>query len=137
MKQRFTRRGAALLAVLVAISAIIIILSVTGAQVIAQRKLLHARQHKLQADWLARAGVECAAERLLQKPDAFKEERSDLVPQGIVNITVEKDAQGHFVVTSDASVGAKEMQPIGRTERVRFRRTEKDGVVRLEAVPSE
>ena len=137
MKQHITRRGAALLAVLVAISAIVIILSVTAAQIVAQRKMLHSREQKLQADWLARAGVECAAERLLQKPDGFKEERSDLVPQGIVSIAVEKDAKGDFVVTSDAQVGEKDARPIARSERMRFRRVEKDGVTRLEAMPAE
>jgi hypothetical protein len=136
MKQH-TRRGAALLAVLVAISAIIIILSVTAAQIVAQRKMLHSREQKLQADWLARAGVECAAERLLQKPDGFKEERSDLTPLGIVSIAVEKDAKGDFLVTSDAAVGEKGAHPIARSERMRFRRVEKDGVARLEAMPAE
>ena len=137
MKRQTSRRGAALIAVLVAIAALTIILTVVTSQVFAQRKMVQARQHQLQADWLARAGVEWAADRLLQNPNAFTEEKTDLAPRGTVQIVVEKGAANHFTITADASVGEKAGPAVARSHSVRFQRTDKGGEVLLVAVAAE
>jgi peptide subunit release factor RF-3 len=134
MKQRIIRRGAALLAVLVAIAAISIIMTVVTVQVVAQRKMVQARHQHLQADWLARAGVEWAAERLLHKPSAFTEEMSDLASEGTVRVVVEKADGSIFVITAEASLREEHKLAVVREVSGRFRRTQKDGRVRMERV---
>jgi len=138
MKQRIPRPGSALLGVLIALSAITIVLTVVSAQVFAQRKMLQTRHQQLQADWLTRAGIECAAERLLQKADAFTEVKSDFVSQGTVRIVVEKSANMEFVATIEATMTNETRPPVIRQATASFRRIEKGGSIHLErlSVPS-
>lgn len=129
------RNGSALVLALVAMAAAALILSVVAVQITSHRAMLRQREHGLQAEWLARAGVELAAARLLEKPAAFTEENRDLVPDGKVRVVVEKTDPDMYSVTAEAEVGQQDRTPVVRTASARFRRTEAGGTVRLETLP--
>jgi hypothetical protein len=120
---------------LVAMAALAIILSVVTRQIVAQRQMLDQRHRQFQAEWLARAGVEVAAGRLLRDASAYTEDRKDLLPESEVHIAVEKMDQDSYRVTVDAVVAATETAPTGRTTRRHFRRVEKGGEVSLQPIP--
>jgi type II secretory pathway pseudopilin PulG len=128
---RKKRKGFALIAALVAMSVLAIVLTVVTVQIVAQRNLLRQRERQLQADWLARAGVELAAARLLDSAKEFSEERTDLAPAGKVKIEVKKSAE-IFIVSAEADVGLAGEKTVTRGVTARFRRTDSGGVIHLQ-----
>jgi hypothetical protein len=130
------RKGVALITAIVVMAALAILMTVVTVQVVAQRNLLRQRERQLQADWLARAGVERAAARLLDSPQEFSEENRDLAPAGKVTIEVKKAAADKdvYVVNAEAEVGLPDEKAVIRTATGRFRRTATGGVIRLDAV---
>jgi type II secretory pathway pseudopilin PulG len=56
------------------------------------RRTRERRQNRVQALWLARAGGELAAARLLSEPDGYTGETVAPIAESKVRITVEKDA---------------------------------------------
>ena len=121
------RSGAALMWALVVLA----VLSVTSAtavwQIGAARRGLALRHNRLQAVWLARSGCELAAARLLADPAEYTGETVELVPDGKVRITVEKDATkpGIFRVRSEATYPVGERSEVSRAiGRLVTRRTE-------------
>jgi type II secretory pathway component PulK len=132
MKAR--RKGVALITALVVMAVLAIVLTVVTAQIVAQRNLLRQRERQLQADWLARAGVERAAARLLDSPKDFSEDQRELAPAGKVKIDVKKSADDVYVVSAEAEVGLPDEKAVIRTASARFRRTDSAGVIRLQAV---
>jgi hypothetical protein len=131
------RKGLALVTALVVMAALAVILAVVGAQIVAQRQTVNQRHRQLEAQWLARAGVELAAARLLEKPDAFTKENLQLVSNSKVRIVIEKLAQDLYAITAEAEVGPADEPTVIRTATGLFRRTDSDGVVRLQALPQE
>jgi len=137
MKQtKHHRKGAALIMAIVAMAAVTIILSVIVTQVVAQRQMVRQRHRQMQAEWLARAGVELAAARLLQSAEPFKDDDQEFVTDSKVHVAVEK-AGDVYVVTVQAEVGLAGPRGVKRDATRLFRRSEKDGVARLEAVTQE
>ncbi len=130
------RKGVALITALVVMAVLAIVLSVVTVQIVAQRNLLRQRERQLQADWLARAGVELAVARLLDSPKDFSEENRDLAPAGKVKIELKKSANANdvYVVSAEAEVALPDEKPVVRTAAARFRRTDSGGVVRLQPV---
>jgi type II secretory pathway pseudopilin PulG len=134
-KPTATRRaGMAIIAALVVMATLTILLTVVAMQIVAQRQTLRQRQRQLQAEWLARAGVEIAVTRLLENPAGFSEEKNDLLPDAKVRIVVEKSAPDVYSITADAAVGQKDELPVLRSANARFRRTDSGGAIRLQAV---
>ena len=134
MRLSFSRRpGVAIVTAIVVISVVTIILAVIAVQVFSQRMAARQRHNQLQAQWLARTGVEWAAARLLEKPDPFSEDQSGLVSDSRLHIVVEKTDDGNFLVTAEAEVGLEERPIVVRMANARFHRTEVDGVVRVQA----
>ena len=131
------RQGVALVMALVVMAILAVILTVVTRQIVSQRHTLHHRHRQLQAEWLARAGVELAAARLLEDPTAFAQENHDLLPDAMVRIVVEKAGQDMYTVTVEAELGPKDEALMVRTSRSRFRRAESDGAIRLQALQSE
>lgn len=134
MKRSTTNRtGVALIVAIVAMAILSVILTVVTLQIVSQRQVVRQRHRQLQAEWLARAGVESAAARLLDSPAAFSDDKQELLPDTKVRIVVEKSATDIYVVAVEAQVGL-EGAPVLRTTSARFRRTDSDGTVRLETV---
>lgn len=125
------RQGMILITTLVIMAVLAVVLAVVTTQVVAQRTLLRTRERQLQADWLARAGIESAAARLLHSPKEFAEDDRNWIPDGKVKIEVKRAADGVFVISTEAEVGAAAEKPVIRTATARFRRTEGGGMIRL------
>ena len=125
------RGGSALLMVVVVMGVLTVILSVVTMQVVAQHNLVRQRQRQLQADWLVRSGIEFAAARLLESPAPFSDDKAELAPDSKLRVVVEKADADWYNVTVEARVSVTDGRPVARTGSARFRRTDKDGVVRL------
>jgi hypothetical protein len=122
-----------------AVVALTIVAAVTAAvtwQCLAVRHLLDRRQNELQAEALARAGVELAADRLLTDPAGYKGETVEPVAGSEVRIEVraEPGATDVFRVTSAARFPRDGRARAGRSVTRTFRRTTRGDQVRLEAV---
>lgn len=93
MRFRFqqTRRGAALIWVVVVLAVLGVTSAVAVREFVTARQMLAMRQNRLQAEWLARSGAEIAVARLLAD-DKYAGETIELIPTGPVRVTVEKDA---------------------------------------------
>ena len=101
---RTTRRGAAIVWVLV-ILAVVTAFSVTAvARFVSGRKQLDMVQHRIQAEWLARSGYELAIDRLLSKPETAIGETVTILPGGEVTFSVKNDPnrKGVYLVESEA-----------------------------------
>jgi hypothetical protein len=122
-------------AAIAALAAATIILSVITLELLAERQSLGRRQDRLQAEWLARAGLELAADRLLEKPAAFTEDNRELLPDARVRVTVEQEGSDVYAVTAEAEVGSRDRMVV-RTAHARFRRTASGGAVRLDTLPA-
>ena len=69
---------------MMAVVAMAVVATVTTAvtwQLLAGRRMLEQRQRQLQAEWLARAGVEIAAARLLVDPTGYQGELMEMIPE--------------------------------------------------------
>jgi len=128
-----SRRGMALLMALVAMAVISVVLAVMTSQIVTQRQMARQRQRQLQADWLARAGVEFAAAKLLESPTPFMDDKQELAPDSKLRIVVEKGEADSFQVTAEAQVGLQD-RTVMRSASSRFRRSDQGGVVRVQAV---
>src|SRR5918911_233524 len=85
------RTGVALLGALAALSVVSVVMVAVSWHLTANRRLAERRQHQLQADWLARAGVELAVGRLLTDADKYTGESVELLPRSQVRIQVQKE----------------------------------------------
>ena len=129
------RRGGALIIALVAMAIIVLVLSMLTAHVVTQRNLVRHRHRQVQAEWLARAGLETAAARLLSQPEAFSDDKLEIAPDSKLRVAVEKTGDS-FVITASAEVGLEGGRPVVREVIARFRRTEVEGRILLERLPT-
>ena len=134
---RGSRRGMALIGVLVALALVTALLAAIGVHLMANRRLAEHRQHQLQAEWLARAGVELGIARLLTDPDGYTGETVEPIPSSRVSIRVKKEsgAANHFDVVSEAIYPASSRDRVARSLKCRVRRVIDSGRVRIEVVP--
>lgn len=134
---RPARPGSALLVAVVSLAVVAALAAAVAWQCMAGRRLLDRRQSELQAEWLARAGVELAADRLLADPAGYTGESVELLPGTRVRIEVRTDpaANDVFRVTSEARTAGGGTETVLRSAGRTFRRTERDKAVRLEVVP--
>lgn len=133
------RRGVASIWALVVLSVLGLILAATTSQILANRRFLERRQHQIQSAWLAQAGVELAAARLLADPKGYEGESVELIPGSKVHIEVKVEPKTPeiFQVVSEAHYPATGNEMVSRQQTRRFRRvTDKDGI-RLEVVAGE
>src|SRR4051812_21361408 len=80
------RRGVAVLWVLFVLTLLSAVIGLTLKDFYANRSFLDQRQKRLQADWLARSGIELLAVRLLEADKPFSTDVTDLVPNSGVHI---------------------------------------------------
>jgi hypothetical protein len=104
------RRGAALVWAL----AILAVLGVTSGVAVrefsAARRTLSMRENRIQAEWLARGGVELAVGRLLANPD-YTGEAAEPLKNAAVQIGVTKDGDS-FVIRSVARFPADDPRAV-------------------------
>jgi type II secretory pathway component PulK len=86
------RSGAALLWALVVLAVLGVTLATAASQFTAARRGLDQRSNRLQTVWLARAGCELAAARLLADATGYAGETVAPIADAEVKITVEKNA---------------------------------------------
>jgi hypothetical protein len=133
MPERKRRRGAALLLTLVTLAVLSTLLAAIAWQIVANRRHLERRHYRYQSHWLARAGVELAAARLLADP-AYRGESATPIPQSKVKIEVRRDATSAdlFHITSEARYPDESREPVVRSVSRDFRRVQDGDKVRLE-----
>jgi hypothetical protein len=112
----------------------VMIASITW-QCLAQRRKLDQRANQLQADALARAGVEWAAARLLADPANYKGESIEPIPGSEVRIEVRAEpATNLFHVTSEARYPRDARNSVLRSVTRTLRRQAQGNEVRVEVV---
>jgi type II secretory pathway pseudopilin PulG len=114
---------------LVVMSILGLLMTFIARQAAAARRLQDGRLAKLQATWLARAGLETAAARLWERGEPFSEELTDVAPGGRVTLRVEPapGPPGTFRVISEAAVEAGGPAPARVTLSRTARRAQADG----------
>jgi len=129
------RRGIAAIWAVVVLGVLTVIIGTITAQLLSNRQVLDTHANKLQCLWLARAGVELAAGKLLADPTGYKGETTAPIPHAQVRITVEpaKGQPNVFVVTSEARYPTDEPHPVTELLSRRFRRVAEKDRVRLES----
>jgi hypothetical protein len=134
--QTARRRGSALLIAVAALAIISALAAAIAWECVAARRVLDRRQTQLQAESLARAGVELAADRLLRDPAGYRGETVALVSGAEVRIEVRTDAKSGsvFRVTSEARYSADGGPRLVRSASRAFRRTSRNNEAHLEVV---
>ncbi len=113
------RTGAALMFSLVTLAILTTLMAVTMRQMTARRKLLALQQAKLQADWLARSGIEYAIARLLAETKPFTTELDTLIAHYHLSVSVQpvSGQPATFRIVSTASFQPEGLTAIRRVER--------------------
>src|SRR5262249_56137853 len=103
------RSGFALIWAIVILSILAVVMALVTRMSVTAVRLADRRQQQLQADWLARSGVELAATRLLSDPKGYEGETVELIPDGKVRIAIQTkaDAPGTYRVTCEARYPAQ------------------------------
>jgi type II secretory pathway pseudopilin PulG len=127
------RRGFTMIWAVVVLSVVTAMTATLSWQIVADRRAVEQRRHQAQSLWLARAGIERAAERLLRDPAGYTEETVELLPRSQVRIVVRTEEEGVLLVTSEGRYPTDD-KPAVTTRSQRFRRTVEKGEARLEPV---
>src|SRR5581483_10107367 len=104
------RAGFGLMVLVIVLAVVAILIGSITAQLMLSRTLLERRENQLQSQWLARAGLEVAAAKLLAGAGDYRGEKLALIPAGTVRIEVRRD-QDTYRVTSEASYPAEGTRP--------------------------
>lgn len=120
---------------LAAVWALVVVVVVSALSLAAVARFASARRqtdqyhHRVQAEWLARAGYELATARLLTDPADYRGETVTPVPNGTVKITVTADPKekGVYRVQCEARYPTLGHGATSRLERVLRRTDVKDG----------
>jgi len=105
MKIRNARRRAmAIMLVVVILAVLAAVTAGLACAITADRQILDNHQHRLQATWLARSGLELACSRLLAGAKDYTGGSVELIPKSQIRIEVhpEKDSPQSFLVTCTA-----------------------------------
>ena len=131
-----SRRGIAAVWALVVLAVLTVVIGIIASQGVAGLRRADHRHAQLQALWLARAGVERAAARLLDDPAGYTGETMTLIPRSEVRIVVRPDSEQEqtFLVTSEARYPTDERESVLQKQSRRLRRVVEKNQVRLEAV---
>lgn len=88
---RAPRRGVAMVWLLTVLVVLTMLMSAVTWQHVAGRRWAESRQRQLQAEWLARAGIELAASRLLREEKVNSVTATSLLPGSDGRITVQAE----------------------------------------------
>jgi hypothetical protein len=122
----------------VALAVVSVVMATVTSELMTARRLLDHRQQQLQADWLARAGVELAAARLLSEPAGYEGETVELIPDAEVRVVIRAEAgePGTFHVHSEARYPRRGPNGVTRSCTRVLRRTQQGNEVRIQVVPA-
>jgi hypothetical protein len=138
MKRRSSsaRRGLALVWAIGVLALLTLLMGAVLGQINASRRHLGRREHQLQAQWLARSGIELAVGRLLAQPEGYAGETAELITGAPVRIEVRRDPKTPdvYVVRSAVRLPGDSPESASSSLERRFRRVAKQGRVVLEAV---
>jgi type II secretory pathway pseudopilin PulG len=131
------RHGVALMAVVVTLVILAMMMAAVAWQIVATGRTLQHRHAELQADALARAGIEIAAARLLQQPLPDHEESLELIERSKVTwrVSARENAPDAYEVTCEARYPNDSVSVVVRQQSRVFQRSARDGVTRLESIP--
>jgi hypothetical protein len=136
--QPFTQRrtGAALLLAAVTLAVVGIYAGSVTWNLLAGRRLVNHRERQVQAEALARAGIERSAAHLLANPNAVKDETIELFPDSQLHIVIrpESGKENVYHVTSEARVPKDGPEFVRRSFTRTFRRTPSDKGARIEVI---
>src|SRR5262249_55548564 len=118
---------------LVVMAVLTVVLTFVAKEIVTQRLALEQRQQRVQAQWLARAGVEIAAARLLASPEAFALEMNDVLADSALKIRAEKAGKELYSVTTESKIG-DDVRPTASTAQAQFHLVQRAGATRLESV---
>jgi type II secretory pathway pseudopilin PulG len=118
---------------LLVLSIVTVLTAALTKQLLLDRRSAEQRRQQAQCLWLARSGVEMAAERLLRDPAGYTGEMIELIPHSQIRIVVQAEKENVVVVTSEARYPTDD-SPAVQTLTRRYRRTVEKGVARLEPV---
>lgn len=107
------RRAVALVVVLVVLAAIVAVSSTLTWNTVAARKFLGQREHRFQAEWLARGGVERARAQAARGEEPSKGPWRPFGERGLATIDVQTLDDG-LEVTCEATFPADEPRPVTR-----------------------
>jgi type II secretory pathway pseudopilin PulG len=118
------RQGAALVAMVVVLAMIAAIMATTAWQMMAGRHLLERHEQKLQASWLARAGIEIAVARILSNPANYSGETVQPMSRAEVRIRVqaEPNSSSDFRLISEARYPTDSPRPAVQLVSFKVRR---------------
>jgi hypothetical protein len=113
---RENRRGVAMVWVLAILALLSALVGATTVRSIAGRRLLEQRHAQLQADWLARSGLEIAIAHLLKNPKEYEGEMVEPIPASRLQIKISRsDEQPDiYVVTCEATYPNNGRVPVTR-----------------------
>lgn len=101
MTNHHSRRGVALLLILVVLAVISFLLASITVQTLVNRRTIEQRQHQVQANWLARSGLEVAVARLHNTTD-YTGEALEIIPDSQVIVQIEPMIGSSRTITAEA-----------------------------------
>ena len=133
-----TRSGVAAIWALVVIAIVSAAAMTATIQFANLRKQVDADRNRIQAHWLARSGVELAADHLLTNAEGYTGETVTLIPGGEIKITVQKHMkkEGVYQVESEGRF-LDGLKMVAITDRRSLKVHKSDKVTRVEVVADE
>lgn len=130
------RSGLAIMMLVVVLAIVTLLITTTTWQFLAGRRALVRQEFKEQAHWLARAGQECAINKLLENGNSFQVETGDLLPDSLVRMEATfNNETGTYHVKVEALYPVSQAPSMRVTLDYRHRRIVEGTQVRLERLP--
>ena len=129
-KQRPRRRALSMIWALTVLSVVTLLTATLARQMLLDRRAIKLNSDQAQRVWLARAGIEIAAERLLHEPASYTGETVELVPRSQVRIEIKSEKENMVLVISAAHYPTDDRDAV-KTMTQRFRRIVEKERVRL------
>ena len=130
------RLGIALMATVVTMVILSLIMSAIAWQILASGRLLQHREYQLQAELLARAGIEVAAARLLEQGGSYRGETLELaeLSQVAIQVNGEPNQADVYRVSCEARYPTDVVAAVARSQTRWFKRVVDGEEVRLECI---
>lgn len=111
MNRTSSRRGIALLFLVMFLTIISVLLGSVSMQILVNRRVVEQRQNQLQATWLARSGLEVATARL-RTDKKYTGETLELLPDSQVRVQVDATKDKGTSITSEGKYRVSTPHPV-------------------------